>query len=65
MTVADNCLYFRRSSAAGFQIQWMDKPDGAITAQEKFDVTFQLIVADDFYTFAFNSGYFADIPGAS
>ncbi|XP_052256340.1 atrial natriuretic peptide receptor 1-like [Dreissena polymorpha] len=49
----------------GFQIQWLDKPDGAITTQEEFEVTFQLIVSDDFYTFSYNSGYFAGIPVAS
>jgi len=56
------CFLFHIS---GFDLRWITVPGDTIRAQEEFDVTFELIIYDAFYTWVFDNTYFDAIVEAT
>ncbi|WAR24777.1 ANPRA-like protein [Mya arenaria] len=45
----------------GFDLQWIETPGEEIRAQEEFNVTYELIIKDEFYDWAYPKGYFSHL----
>jgi len=50
---------------SGVHIRWIDTPGDKIRAQDDFNITYELILDDTFYDWAFTSGLFSHIASIS
>ncbi|XP_052776488.1 atrial natriuretic peptide receptor 1-like [Mya arenaria] len=47
----------------GLEVKWIETPGDEIRAQDEFNVTYELVIKDEFYEWAFNKSYFDHLSG--